>query len=122
MTFECIAFGFPNQFVLIQDANWEEASLSCLGPIPFNLSKRGGCGGREWRAVLSSAAAHFGVGVGAAPVGDRQRKTGSVEPGNIGGHKPRAIAGDHRGRLLDRIKERNFTLRGVVVELSPSAG
>jgi putative transposase len=35
----------------------------------------------------------------------------------MGGHKPKAIAGEHRAWLLQRITERDFTLRGLVAEL-----
>ena len=36
----------------------------------------------------------------------------------MGGHKPKAIAGCHRVWLLERIKEKDFTLRGLVAELA----
>ena len=36
----------------------------------------------------------------------------------MGGHKPKAIAGEHRLWLLQRIKDRDFTLRGLVAELA----
>ena len=48
----------------------------------------------------------------------RQRRTGSVAPGKMGGHKPKAIAGEHRIWLLRRTKEAEFTLRGLVAELA----
>lgn len=65
------------------------------------------------------AAAQFGVGVSTAiRWAGRVRKTGSVGPSKIGGYKPRAIAGEHRTWLLQRIKERDFTLRGLVAELA----
>jgi putative transposase len=48
----------------------------------------------------------------------RFRETGSVLPGKMGGHKPKAIAGEHRAWLLLRIKEKDFTLRGLVAELA----
>jgi transposase len=38
-------------------------------------------------------------------------------PGKIGGYKPKAISGKHRDWLLQRVKERDFTLRGLVAEL-----
>jgi transposase len=65
------------------------------------------------------AAAQFGVGVRTAIrwVG-RLRKTGNVRPSKIGGYKPRAIAGEHHTWLLQRIREKDFTLRGLVVELA----
>jgi len=40
-----------------------------------------------------------------------------VAPGKMGGHRPKAISGEHRAWLLQRIK-RDFTLRGLVVELA----
>jgi transposase len=65
------------------------------------------------------AAKQFGVGISTAIrwVG-RLRQTGSVRPSKIGGYKPRAIAGEHRSWLLERIKEKDFTLRGLVSELA----
>jgi transposase len=47
----------------------------------------------------------------------RYRATGSVAPGQIGGHKPRVLRGEHRDWLLERMK-RGFTLRGLVAELA----
>jgi hypothetical protein len=46
------------------------------------------------------------------------RKPGSLRPSKIGGYKPRAIAGEHRTWLLQRIREKDFTLRGLVAELA----
>ena len=43
---------------------------------------------------------------------------GSVAPGRMGGHKPRAIAGEHHTFLVQRIREGEFTLRGLVAELA----
>jgi transposase len=65
------------------------------------------------------AAARFGVGASTAIrwVG-RMRETGSVRPSKIGGYKPRAIAGERRAWLLQRVKEKDFTLRGLVAELA----
>jgi len=48
----------------------------------------------------------------------RLDETGSVAPGQMGGHKPKKLAGEHRLWLLQRIKERDFTLRGLVAELA----
>lgn len=65
------------------------------------------------------AAAQFGVGVRTAISWVRRfRETGSVAPGKMGGHKPKAIAGEHRTWLLERTKEKEFTLRGLVAELA----
>ena len=65
------------------------------------------------------AAAQFGVGVSTAIVWVRRlRETGSVAPGQMGGHKPKSISGAHRAWLLERTREKAFTLRGLVAELA----
>jgi transposase len=48
----------------------------------------------------------------------RWRETGSVAPGQMGGHRPRKIAGAWRSWLLDRCHSGAFTLRGLVGELA----
>jgi putative transposase len=48
----------------------------------------------------------------------RYQDTGSVAPGQMGGHKPKAIRGDHRVFLARRVGEGGFTLRGLVRELA----
>src|ERR1700694_6360117 len=64
------------------------------------------------------AAAQFGVGVSTAINWVRRlRETGSVAPGQMGGHKPKSISGEHRTWLLERTKK-DFTLRGLVAELA----
>lgn len=47
----------------------------------------------------------------------RFREKGHVRPGQMGGHKPKAIAGEHRIWLIGRCKAGDFTLRGLVKEL-----
>lgn len=65
------------------------------------------------------AAAHFGVGISTAINWVRRwRETGSVAPGQMGGHKPKSIAGEHRAWLLERARQKDFTLRGLVAELA----
>ena len=65
------------------------------------------------------AAKQFGVGISTAINWVRRlRETGSVAPGKIGGYKPKAISGSHRVWLLQRIKNGDFTLRGLVAELA----
>ena len=39
-------------------------------------------------------------------------------PGRMGGHKPKAIRGEHHAWLAARIREKDFTLRGLVAELA----
>jgi len=48
----------------------------------------------------------------------RLRETGSVAPGQMGGHKPRKISGEHRDWLMARCRARAFTLHGLVAELA----
>ena len=66
----------------------------------------------------NQAAKRFGVVVSTA-IGwvKRQRETGSVAPGKMGGHRPKAISGEHRVWVLERTK-RDFTLRGLVAEFA----
>jgi transposase len=65
------------------------------------------------------AAAHFGVAASTAIKWlQRYRRTGSAKPGQMGGHKPKAISGEHRDWLIGRCRERDFTLRGLVAELA----
>jgi transposase len=66
-----------------------------------------------------AAAKQFGVGISTA-IGwvRRFRETGSFAPGQMGGHKPKAIAGEHHVWLAQRVKEKEFTLRGLVAELA----
>ena len=65
------------------------------------------------------AAKQFGIGISTAINWvRRQRETGSVAPGKMGGHRPKKIAGEHRDWLLQRTKQGDFTLRGLVAELA----
>ena len=48
----------------------------------------------------------------------RFHETGSVAPGQIGGHKQKSIRGEYREWLLERTREKDFTLRGLVDELA----
>ena len=74
--------------------------------------EKGGLSRRE-------AASRFCVGVSTAIIWVRRfRQTGSVAPGQMGGHKPKAIRGEHHAWLVERIREKAFTLRGLVAELA----
>ena len=67
----------------------------------------------------NQAAARFGVAISTAVLWVRKfRQTGSLAPGQMGGHKPRKIAGAHRDWLIARCHAADFTLRGLVVELA----
>jgi len=66
-----------------------------------------------------AAADQFGVGVSSVIRWvQRLRTTGSLAPGQMGGHKPKTIRGGHRDWLLQRTKGGDFTLRGLVAELA----
>jgi putative transposase len=66
-----------------------------------------------------AAADRFDVGISTVIAWVRQfLETGSVAPGQMGGHKPRAIRGEHEEWLLERIERGPFTLRGLVSELA----
>ena len=66
------------------------------------------------------AAARFGVAASTAINWVRRlRETGSVAPGQMGGHKPKSIRDENRAWLVARIHdEQDFTLRGLVAELA----
>jgi putative transposase len=66
----------------------------------------------------NQAAKQFGVAISTA-IGWMQRveQTGSVAPGQMGGHKPKAISGEHAVWLSQRIRAGDFTLRELVAEL-----
>jgi putative transposase len=64
------------------------------------------------------AAAQFSVGVSTAIRWlARYRGSGSVAPAQIGGYRPKSIAGAHRDWLIERCRGSTFTLRGLVAEL-----
>jgi len=48
----------------------------------------------------------------------RVDETGNVAPGQMGGHKPKAISGEHAVWLSQRIRADDFTIRGLVAELA----
>ena len=70
-----------------------------------------------------AAARRFGVAASRVITWVRQfREQGHVRPGQMGGHKPKAISGEHRVWLLTRCKTGEFTLRGLVGELLAERG
>jgi putative transposase len=48
----------------------------------------------------------------------RLHETGDLAAGQMGGHKPAKIAGEHRAWLVERCRAGAFTLRGLVIELA----
>jgi putative transposase len=66
-----------------------------------------------------AAAARFGVSASTAIKWvQRLHRTGSVAPGQMGGHKPKMIRGAHEDWLIDRCQRQDFTLRGLMAELA----
>jgi transposase len=104
---------------VIQDAGWDWGPAWMAKPYSLDLRER------VVRAVLEegfsrhAAAARFGV-VASTAINWTRRfcETGSVAPGQMGGHKPKAIRGEHEIWLRRRIGEGDFTLRGLVSELT----
>ena len=67
----------------------------------------------------NKAAGQYAVAVSTVVIWvQRYQETGSVAPGQIGGHKPKAIRGEHEAFVKQRIREGGFTLRGLVRELA----
>ena len=65
------------------------------------------------------AAVRFGVGIKTAIDWVRQyRETGRLFALAMGGQRPKKLVGAHREWLLQRCRERDFTLRGLVGELA----
>lgn len=65
------------------------------------------------------AASRFGVGIKTAiDWVQRFRKTGSVAAQPMGGRRPKKIVGEHRTWLVQRCRNTDFTLRGLVAELA----
>ena len=66
-----------------------------------------------------AAAVRFGVAASTLITWVAQfRATGDLRPGQMGGHKPKKISGDHWSWLLERCRKADFTLRGLVSELA----
>ena len=88
-------------------------------PYSVDLRKRVVASVETGGLSRNEAAKRFGVAISTAIGWVRlQRETGDVAPGKMGGHKPKAISGEHRIWLLQRIKDGDFTLRGLVSELA----
>jgi putative transposase len=49
---------------------------------------------------------------------NRFRRTGSLAPDRMGGNRPKKLVGEYRDWLLQRCRDSDFTLRGLVAELA----
>jgi transposase len=71
----------------------------------------------------NQAAARFGVAVSSAIKWvARFRATGSAGPGQMGGHKPKRLRGEHAEWLIARCRARDFTISQLVAELKDERG
>jgi putative transposase len=65
------------------------------------------------------AAERYGVGVSTAiRLVQLFRETGGVAPGKMGGQRPKKLSGPWRDWMLERFREKDFTLRGLVAEFA----
>ena len=88
-------------------------------PYSMDLRERVVAAVEEEGLSRNEAAARFGIGVSTAINWlQRFKDTGSVAPGQMGGHKPRAIRDEHETWLRERLRQGDFTLRGLVAELA----
>ena len=88
---------------------------------PYSLDLRERAVAAVEREGMSRHAAARRFGVAASTVINwvcQFRTEGHVEPGQMGGHKPKAISGEHRVWLISRCENGDFTLRGLVGELA----
>src|SRR5258708_39529660 len=90
---------------LIQDAGWIGGQYRMGRPYSLDLRERVVVAVEAGGLSCHQAAAQFGVGISTAINWVRRlRETGSVRPGQMGGHKPKSISGAHRAWLLARIE------------------
>jgi len=88
------------------------------GTYSLDLRKRVVASVEERGLSRRETAKQFDVGVSTVIRWVRRyRDTGSLEPGKIGGYKPKAIRGEHE-TWLQRLGEKDFTLRGLVAEFA----
>lgn len=88
---------------------------------PYSIDLRERVVNAVVREGLSRRQAAIRFGVAASTVigwVDRFYETGSLAPGQMGGHRPKKISGGHREWLLQRCRSEDFTLRGLVAELA----
>jgi transposase len=88
-------------------------------PYSMDLRERVVAAIEEEGLSRNKAAARFGIGISTAINWVRRfKETGSVAPGQMGGHKPKSIRGEHETWLRERLRQKEFTLRGLVAELA----
>jgi putative transposase len=82
-------------------------------PYSMDLRERVVAGAEQGGMSRNQAAAVFGVAISTAINWVKLfRQSGSLAPGQMGGHKPRKISGEHHDWLVARCRAADFTLRG----------
>jgi transposase len=104
--------------VSIQRAGWDGGQHGWRNPTPLifanALSKRPQEGLSRRRAAL-----RFGVGASTVIKWmQRRRESGGIEPGQMGGHRPKKIAGGWRTWLVQRCAELSAPSRCAVWSLN----
>ena len=88
-------------------------------PYPIELRERVVASVVKEGLSRNQAAKRFGIGISTAINWVRRFvESGSVAPSKIGGYRQKVIKGEYREWLLTRMKEKDFTLRGLVAELA----
>lgn len=88
-------------------------------PYSMDLRERAVAAVEEEGMSRQAAARRFGVAPSTVIGWVKQFRTkGHIKPGQMGGHKPRAISGAHHIWLVQRCRSGDFTLRGLVAELA----
>lgn len=89
----------------------------------MDLRKRAVAAVEQEGESLQAAAGRFGLAASTVITWVRLfRATRDLSPGQMGGHKPKAISGEHRDWLIARCRSGEFTLRGLVDELTSERG
>src|SRR5580704_4807560 len=84
-------------------------------PYSMDLRERVVAAVEEEGLSRNEAAARFGIAISTAINWVRRFKdTGGVARGQMSGHKPQAIRGEHEAWLRERLHEGGLTLRGLV--------
>jgi putative transposase len=87
---------------------------------PYSIDLRERAVGRaEMGETIDEIAEDLGIAPSCIPKWRAlKRRTGSLAPGQIGGHKKRTLAGEPAQWLRERMRQAPFTLRGLVAELA----
>lgn len=92
-------------------------------PYSMDLRERVVAAVKQEGMSRHQAASRFGVAISTAINWvKRFEESGSLAPGQMGGHRPKKLSGEHADWLRQRCDEKPFTLRGLVKELADERG